>query len=278
MRRAAREVRRLRRALRGALSQRDVELRVQHFEARDQWPPEVLDRLRLGLPGYIARKPLPWPLRMALFLRYTYNWRGYREAVASVEAGRAADIRARALYAIAQRTEAELAGVVASLDDLALGPVGGLRFRLDSSTRYALELEALMKSLRISTIPTWVSYDVFVERGVAPAFDHMQRVAARLRAAEAKVRAVAESVEASVERGHPAVVRHAAAAVWRSAAYATVLAVLLVLALRSAAGAAFIDRAGDIVRRLLALAQAHLPPRLAGLIEQAFGWLQSFLP
>ena len=78
MRRAAREVRRLKRALRGAISARDVQVRVQAFEARDQWPPEAVDRLRIGLPGYIPRRPLPWPLRVALLLRYVYNWRRYR--------------------------------------------------------------------------------------------------------------------------------------------------------------------------------------------------------
>jgi hypothetical protein len=278
MRRAAREVRRLRRWLRGALSERDVELRVQAFEARDQWPPEALDRLRIGLPGYIARKPLSWPLRIALFLRYAYNWRRYREALASVEGSRAADIRARALYAIAQRTEADLAGISARLEELALGAVGGLRFRLDRSAHHARELRTLLKSLRVNTIPTWVSYDAFIERGLAPAYEHMRAMAERLQAAGARVRTVAESLEAGVLRGRSAATRHTAAVLWRSVAYATLILMLLVLAARSAAGAAFMGRLGEIVRRLLALAQTQLPLRVSGLIEQAVGWLQSWLP
>src|SRR5262249_4622636 len=162
-------------------------VRVEAFEARDQWSPEAVDRLRIGLPGYIPRKPLPRPLRAALRLRYIYNRGRYREALASLESGRVADIRARALYATAHRTEADLAGVAARLDELALSGVGGLRFRIERSAHYARELQALLKALRVTAIPTWVSYAEVAELGLAPAFDHMRRVGRRLQAARARL-------------------------------------------------------------------------------------------
>jgi hypothetical protein len=278
MRRAAREMRRLKRALRGAISTRDVQVRVQAFEARDQWPAEALDRLRLGLPAHVPRRPLAWPLRLAVRLRYFYDGGRYREALASLESSRAADIRERALYALAQRTEADLAAVSAKLDELALGAVGGLSFRLERSAHHARQLRVLMKALRVNSIPTWVSYEELAERGLAPAFDHMRRLGQRLQAERARLRAIAESVEASALRGQSATTRHAAALLWQSAAYAVLLLALIGLAARSDAGRAFIARMGEILRRLVATAHTHLPSRVGGAIEQAFAWLQSWLP
>ena len=64
----------------------------------------------------------------------------------------------------------------------------------------------------------------------------------------------------------------------RSAAYAILLFLLVALAANSGPGAAFIARTGEILRRLIAAGQAHLPPWATGAIEQAFSWLQSWLP
>ena len=277
MRRAAREVRRLKRALAGAGSAREVQVRVQAFEARDQWPPEAVDRLRIGLPAYIPRRPLPWPLRVAVLLRHCYSLRRYREVLGSLEGGLVAGIRHRALYAIALRTETSLAGVSAKLDELALGAVGGLRFRLDRSAHYAREFHALLKALRSNAIPTWVSYEALAEGGLVPAFDHVRRVGRQLQTTQARLRAVAASIEASALRGQSAATRHNSALRWRSAAYAILLLALLVLAANSVAGRAFIARIGEILRRLVAVAYAHLPGRVTGAIEQAFTWLQSWL-
>ena len=255
-----------------------MQVRVQAFEARDRWPPEAVDRLRIGLPGYIPRKPLPWPLRVVLLLRYIYNWRRYRESLASLESSRVADIRHRALYAIAHRTETDLAGISAKLDDLAPGVVGGLHFRLDRSAHSVRELRTLLRSLRINAIPTWVSYDALAERGLAPAFDQMRRVGRRLQATCTRLRAIAESVEAGALRGQSAATRHNRTLVWRSAAYATLLLLLLVLAARSTPGRALIGRIGEILRRLIAAVHAHLPAWATGAIEQAIARLQSWLP
>jgi len=274
MRRAAREVRRLRRALRGAISARDVEVRVHAFDARDQWPAEAVDRLRIGLPRYIPLSPLPSPLRVATFLRYVYNWRRYSEAIASLQRARLADIRARALYAVAQRTETELAGVSARLDELALGGAGGLRFRLDRSAHAVRELQALLKALRITAIPTWISYADHAARGLAPALDRLRQVARRLQSTGSRLRGVGESVEAGMLRGQAAAARHAAALRWRSAAYAAVILVLLGLAARTSAGGAFIGRLGDILRRL----GAAVPAWMTGAIERGAAWLQAWLP
>jgi hypothetical protein len=277
MRRAAREVRRLKRALAGAVSALEVQVRVQAFEARDQWSAEAVDRLRIGLSAYIPRRPLPWPLRAAVRLRYCYTGRRYREVLGSLESSLMADIRHRALYAIALRTETGLAGVSAKLDELSLGAAGGLRFRLDRSAHYAREFHALLKALRTNAIPTWVSHEALAERGLAPAFDHVRRVGRRLQATQARLRAVAASIEASALRGQSAATRHNAALRWRAATYGILLLALLVLAASSAAGRAFIARIGEILLRLVAVAYAHVPGRVTGAIEQAFAWLESWL-
>jgi hypothetical protein len=278
MRRAAREVRRLKRALAGAVGAREVQARVQAFEARDQWPREAVDRLRIGLPGHIPRRPLPWLLRIAVRLRYCFSPRRYREAIESLESGLVADIRHRALHAIALSTETGLAGVSARLDELALAAVGGLRFRLDRSALYAREFHALLKALRSSAIPTWVSYEALAERGLAPAFDRARRVSRRLQATQARLRALAASVEAGALRGQSAATRHNAALRWRAAAHAVLLLALLVLVANSAPGRAIVARIGEVLRRLAAVAHAYLPGRVAGALEQTFAWMQSWLP
>ncbi len=278
MRRAAREVRRLRSALRGATSAREVQVRIEAFEARDQWSPEAVDRLRIGLPGYIPRRPLPWLMRVPLRLRYIFNRGRWREALASLESGCVDDIRARALYAVADRAEADLAGIAARLDELALGGAGGLRFRIDRSAHHARRFQALLKALRVTAIPTWVSYAEVAELGTVPAFDRMRRVGRRLQAARARLRSIAERVEAGALRGQPAAARHTMSLRLRSAAYAILLFLLVALAASSGAGAAFIARTGEVLRRLIAAGQAHLPPWATGAIEQAFSWLQSWLP
>jgi hypothetical protein len=278
MRRAAREVRRLKRALTRAVGAREMQVRSRAFEARDQWRPEAVDRLRIGLPAYIPRRPLPWPLRVAILLRHCGNLRRYGEVLGSMEASLVADIRHRTLYAIALHTESSLAGVCARLDELALGPVGGLRFRLDRSAHHAREFHALLKALRSSAIPTWVSYEALAEGGLAPTFDHARRVGRRLHATQARLRALAASIEASALRGQSAAMRHDAALRWRPAAYAILFLALLVLAASSTAGRAFIVRIGEVLRRLVAVAYAHLPSRATGAIEQVFTWLQSWLP
>jgi hypothetical protein len=103
-------------------------------------------------------------------------------------------------------------------------------------------------------------------------------VGRRLQAAQARLHAIAQSVEAGLLRGQAAATRHAAALRWRSAGYAILLVALLVLAASSGAGSAFVARIGAILRRLVAAAHAHLPGRVTGAIEQALAWLQSWLP
>jgi hypothetical protein len=278
MRRAAREVRRLKRALRGAATEREAQVRVQAFEVHDQWTPDAVDRLREGLLSYIPRRPVRWPIRIALLVRYFYNWRRYREVLASMESSLVADIRHRALYTISERVGADLAGISAKLDELALAAVGGLHFRLNRSAHYVREFRTALKALRATDIPTWVSYEELAQRGLAPAFERMRRVGNGLSAARARLASITESVERSGLAGQFAATRYSASLVRRSAAYAIVLFLLLLLAANSTAGRALLGRVGEILGRLIAAADARLPAWATGWTEQASAWLHSLLP
>ena len=59
----------------------------------------------------------------------------------------------------------------ARLDELGSDTVGGLHFRLNRSAYYVREFQVLLKTLHVSNIQTWISYEQFVQRGLAPAFD-----------------------------------------------------------------------------------------------------------
>jgi hypothetical protein len=278
MRRAAREVRRLKRALGGAVSEREEQVRVRAFEARDRWPSEAVDRLRIALPGYIPRSPLPWPFRVILRVRYLHSRGRYREALGSMESGLVASIRHRAVYALSHRVGAALAGISATVDDLALGIPGGLPFRLDRSAHHVRALYALLRFLRVGRIPTWVSYDELVQHGLAPVSDRMRRVGSRLRTVRARMHSVAATVEAAVSPGQAAAMGHNAALLRRAAANAAVALALLVLAASTSAGRATMARLGEVLARLIAATLASLPTWATRFIDDISAWLQSWLP
>ena len=69
----------------------------------------------------------------------------------------------------------------ANLDELGFGAIGGLHFRLNRSAYYVREFNILLRTSRVDNIPTWTSYEQFVRRGLAPAFDYLASVGKRLR-------------------------------------------------------------------------------------------------
>jgi uncharacterized membrane-anchored protein len=106
--------------------------------------------------------------------------------------------------------------------------VGGLHFRLNRTAYYVREFEVLLQTLQVTNIPTWVSYEQFVRRGLAPAFDYMSSVGHRLRAVRERLLSVTEMIETSALVGQSAATRHNTAVLRQATTLAIVLLTLYV--------------------------------------------------
>jgi hypothetical protein len=274
--RAAREVKRLDRVLAHARDEADEQRLINGFEAREEWRPEEVARLRIGLPSFIPGSPAPWIVRLLLLLRYFYNWRRYGELLRSMENDLVADIRHAALYEISNRVETDLIDISAKLDELGFGAVGGLHFRLNRSAYYVGEFHTLLDTLRVGNIPTWISYEQFVRRGLEPTFDFMKGVGERLRAVRARLLTITETIETSALVGQSAATRHNTAVLRRATALGVVI-LLLLAAYSSDEVRDLVGRARGLGARLIAAAYAWLPGWMTAWIEQAATWLQSLL-
>jgi hypothetical protein len=108
--------------------------------------------------------------------------------------------------------------------------VGGLHFRLNRSAYYVREFHTLLKTLRVNNIPTWTSYEQFVRRGLAPAFEYMKDVGKRLRAVRARLLSITETIETSALVGQSAATRHNTAVLRRATTFAIVILLLFLAA------------------------------------------------
>jgi len=140
------------------------------------------------------------------------------------------DAKYQLLYRISSRIEGKLIKLGARLDALGSDAVGGLHFRINRSRHYAREFRVLLKTLNVGSVPTWVSYEQFVMRGLQPAFDEISDTGRRLRALRARLGTVTEMIETSALVGQSAATRHNTA-VLRSAT-AILLSILGAVMLR----------------------------------------------
>jgi uncharacterized membrane-anchored protein len=88
------------------------------------------------------------------------------------------------------------------------------------------EFEIPLGTLHVTNIPTWVSYEQFVQRGLAPAFDYMASVGQRLRAVRERLLSVTEMIETSALVGQSAATRHNTAVLRQTTTLAIVLLTL----------------------------------------------------
>jgi len=140
------------------------------------------------------------------------------------------DAKYQLLYRISSTIEGKLIKLGARLDGLGSEAVGGLHFRINRSRHYVREFRVLLKTLNVGNVPTWVSYEQFVLRGLQPAFDEIADTGRRLRALRARLGSVTEMIETSALVGQSAATRHNTA-VLRSAT-AILLSILGVVVLR----------------------------------------------
>ena len=177
------------------------------------------------MPTFTPRRPAPLVIRVLLFLRFFYNWSRYSELLKGMENDLVADIRHSALYEISNEVETDLIDISSKLDELGFGTVGGLHFRLNRSAFYVREFKVLLKTLHVTNIQSWISYEQFVQRGLAPAFDYMSSVGKRMRAVRSRLLTTSETIETSALVGQSAATRHNTAVLRRT----TTLAIVILL-------------------------------------------------
>jgi hypothetical protein len=268
VRRAKREIKRLDKLLKGARTEEERRRRIETFDARDSWTGLELARLSKGMPTYTPRRPAPLVILALLRVRFILNWRRYGDFLKGMENDLVADIRHAALYEISNEVETDLIDVSSKLDELGFGAVGGLHFRLNRARYYVHEFHILLKTLRINNIPTWISYEQFVRRGLAPAFDFMASVGKRLRAVRARLLTITETIETSALVGQSAATRHNTAVLRRTTTLAIVI--LLIFLASTTQVRWLLSWIGQIV-------YSRLPAWVTSLVDQILSRLQALL-
>ena len=216
------------------------------------------------MPRYIPANPANFAYRLVLRIRFiaTLRWRDYGRFLEQLDQDLIADVRHSALYHISNDVETKLIEISARLDQLGKLTVGGLHFRLNRSAYYVREFKILLKTLQVMNIPTWVSYEQFVRRGLAPTFDYMSSVGQRLRAVRERLLTVTEMIETSALVGQSAATRRNTAVLRQTTTLAIVLLTLYV-------ARTFI---GNVLAFALKPILRQLPPSWSGLVDQ-FGAL-----
>jgi hypothetical protein len=190
-----------------------------------RWTVSEMKRLEAILPSYIPRSPANRAYRAVQWIRLHLLWRrkDYFVLVKQMDEDLAGDVRHSVLYHISNDIETRLLEISARLDELGKLTVGGLHFRLGRAAYYVREFEILLGTLHVTNIPTWVSYEQFVQRGLAPAFDYMASVGQRLRAVRERLLSVTEMIETSALVGQSAATRHNTAVLRQATTLAIVL-------------------------------------------------------
>jgi uncharacterized membrane-anchored protein len=193
-----------------------------------RWDVSEIERLAAILPSYIPRSPANRAYRAVQWIRLHLLWRrkDYFALVKQMDEDLAGDVRHSVLYHISNDIETRLLEISARLDELGKLTVGGLHFRLGRAAYYVREFEVLLGTLHVTNIPSWVSYEQFVRRGLAPAFDYMASVGQRLRAVRERLLSVTEMIETSALVGQSAATRHNTAVLRQTTTLAIVLLTL----------------------------------------------------
>ena len=230
------------------------------------WSGAELVRLQEAMPTYTPSKPAPFVIRMLLRLRFFYSWRRYGELLKGMENDLVADIRHSALYEISNEVETDLIDISSKLDELGFGAIGGLHFRLNRSAYYVREFQILLKTLHINNIQSWISYEQFVQRGLAPAFHYMAGIGKRLRAVRARLLTTTETIETSALVGQSAATRHNTAVL----PHTTTLAILILLIFLAST-----SQATGLATRIGQFVYSRLPPAVTSQIDEIISHIQA---
>lgn len=211
--------------------------------------------LKADIPGRIARTfTRLWTAPFALLSGHV------RQALRNSDANKALDIKYAVLADISGGLEGKLIRIGAALDKSGVAAVGGLHFRINRSRYHVAEFRRLLDSLQVGNVQTWMSYEQFVNRGLAPVFDYISNVGDRVHSLRERLLAVLETIETSALVGQSSATRHNTAELKR---------VLLIVVFM---GATYIVQTGALTAALNYLTSAF--PFLERLIQEVIGRLR----
>ncbi|MCE9522134.1 MAG: hypothetical protein K8S25_06845 [Alphaproteobacteria bacterium] len=105
------------------------------------------------------------------------------------------DSRTQALSDLIRETESRLIQLGADLDSIGQGGSGRLLYVINRAKRYVQEFQRLMSTMKISNIPTWTTYEQFVDRGLAPTFEAIGGTGERLVSLRDRLQSVTNMVQ-----------------------------------------------------------------------------------
>ena len=107
------------------------------------------------------------------------------------------DRRIRALNKLIHHTEFKLIELGADLDGIGQGGSGRLLYAINRAKHFIGEFRRLLGTMNIDNIPTWTTYDQFVDRGLAPTFESIHSTGDRLRSLRERLQSVTDMIQTS---------------------------------------------------------------------------------
>ncbi|MEQ1756509.1 MAG: hypothetical protein ABL973_20505 [Micropepsaceae bacterium] len=106
------------------------------------------------------------------------------------------DTRIEELNLLINDTEAELIQIGADLDSkIGQKGSGAMLYLINRSKLFTQEFLRLLDTLKVGNIETWVTYSQFVERGLIPIFDQIERTGGRLTSLRERLQSVTEMIQ-----------------------------------------------------------------------------------
>ena len=156
------------------------------------------------VPGKISRTlRQTWSFLLGLFTFWELKQLVHKDQLNAV-----LDTKYALLHEVSRELETELIALSAALDEIGWRTAGGLHFRINRSAYHAAEFHRLLKTLNVGNIQTWISYEQFVRRGLAPAFKYVASVGARIRSLRDRLQTVTDTIETSALVGQSAATRY----------------------------------------------------------------------
>lgn len=119
-----------------------------------------------------------------------------KQPIESVKDQLRKDTRVDALTDLINYAERRLGDISAALDrNIGQGGSGRLLYVINRSAFYVHEFRRLLETLKVDNIDTWVTYTQFIERGVAPIFDQIERTGGRLVSLRSRLQSVTDMVQ-----------------------------------------------------------------------------------
>ncbi len=105
--------------------------------------------------------------------------------------------RAEDLNRLIGLTDARLISLGAALDRIGQGGSGRLLYIINRSRHFIAEFERMAATLEVGNIDTWVHYLQFVERGLKPTFDMIDKTATRLIGLRERLQSITQMIQTS---------------------------------------------------------------------------------